>query len=85
MELRWIVDAPNPQDHSLPVHQAGYRMIRADPSGIGDGSCGSGEISHGEFPGARLGNDLFVGSPELSEIEFLASLDVGNEELASAI
>ena len=85
LELRRVVDAPDPQNHSLPIHQARYGMVGSDTAGIGDGDGCPGEISHGEVAGACFGDNLFVVCPELCEVEFLASLDVGNQELAGAV
>ncbi len=85
LELGRVVDVADAEDEALTVHQARDRVVRADAARVGDRAGRASKVGDGQLAVAGLLDDLFVGSPELGEVEGLTALDVRDEKLTRAV
>ena len=85
LELWRVLHRADADDRALALHQARHRVVGADGAGVGQGDGGAGEVLERELAGPGLLDHLLVRGPELGEVEGLAALDAGHQELAGAV
>jgi hypothetical protein len=70
-----VFQGADPQDRPLPLHQAGYRVDRADGPRVGEADGGAHEVVDAELAGPGSANEVFVGRPERREVHEVGGLD----------
>ncbi len=85
LELGRVVQSADADDGSLPLGQTRHGVNGADAAGVGQGNRGAGVVISSQLAGAGTLDQVFIGVPELGEVEGLRFLDVGHNEQAGAV
>ncbi len=79
-EGRRVVDAPDPDDRSLPRHEPGNRLHRAEGADVGEADRGPGHVVDRELVVADLLDERLVGRHELGEVHGAGVFDDGHDQ-----
>ena len=85
LELGRVFHRADADDAALTLHQPRHRVDGAQRAGVGQRHRRAGEVVGRQLVGAGPPNDVFIGCPELCEVEVLRALDRRNQELAGAV